>query len=136
MDQIKRLHGVYRGIVKANNDPQKQRRLKVTVQTTGTEVTDWAWPMEAAGVSNAVPSVGQGVWIQYIGGDPEYPIWCGEFGKHQGKNKKLYIKPLDNSTSLTGLTPYLKITKLPDGTQELDLIATLVAMATKLKNIP
>ena len=134
MDQIKRLHGVYRGIVKNNNDPQKQRRVKVTVQTTGTETTDWAWPMEAAGISNAVPSIGQGVWVQYVGGDPEYPIWCGEFGKHQAKNKKIYIKPLENSVSLTGISSYLIITTLSDGTKEVDLVASLVAMANKLKD--
>jgi hypothetical protein len=134
MDQIKRLYGVYRGVVKNNNDPQKQRRIKVTVQTTGTETTDWAWPMEAAGVSTAVPVMGQGVWVQYIGGDPEYPVWFGEFGKHQGKNKKLYLKPLDNSVSLTDISSYLVITTLPDGTKELDLVASLVAMANKLKD--
>ena len=76
MDSIKRLYGVYRGVVQDNSDPQTQRRLKVQVQTTGIEVTDWAWPMEPSSIHTEVPVVGQGVWITYVGGDPEYPVWA------------------------------------------------------------
>jgi hypothetical protein len=84
MDSIKRLYGVYRGVVQDNKDPQKQRRIKVQVQTTGREVTDWAWPMEPSSIHTDVPVVGQGVWIVYVGGDPEFPVWSGVFGKNQG----------------------------------------------------
>jgi len=135
MDSIKRLHGVYRGIVKSNNDPLNQRRVKVSVQTTGEEVTDWVSPMEPVNTSYAAPSIGQGVWVQYVGGDPEYPVWFGTFGTNQATTKKLFIKPLPNSTSLTGITSYLIITNNPDGTQEVDLMATLLAMANKLANL-
>jgi hypothetical protein len=134
VDPIKRLHGVYRGVVKDNRDPQNQRRLQVQVQTTGNEVTDWAWPMEPSSIHTAVPVIGQGVWVSYVGGDPEYPIWSGAFGKNQGKNKQIFIKPLADSVSLTGLTPYLKTIKQTDGTTEVDLTATIVAMAQKLKD--
>ena len=136
MDPITRYYGVYRGVVKGNKDPQNQRRLQVSVtQTTGSEVTDWAWPVEPSSIHTAMPVIGQGVWVQYIGVDPDYPVWIGAFGKNQGKNKQLLLKPLDNSTSLTGLTPYLIVVKQPDGTQEVDLVASLLAMANKLKSI-
>jgi hypothetical protein len=135
MDPINRLYGIYRGVVKDNKDPEKQRRLKISVpQISGTEVSEWAWPMEPSSLSADVPVIGQGVWVTYIGGDPEYPVWNGAFGKNQGKNKKIFIKPLDNKVSLTGLTPYLKTTKIKDGTTEVDLTDTLMLMANKLKS--
>jgi hypothetical protein len=134
MDSIKRLYGVYRGVVKDIKDPQKQRRLKIQVQTTGTEVTDWAWPIEPSSIHTDAPVVGQGVWVTYVGGDPEYPVWIGAFGKNQGKNKQIFVKPLADSVSLTGLTPYLKTIKQKDGTTEVDLTATIVAMAQTLKD--
>jgi hypothetical protein len=136
MDPVKRHYGIFRGVVKDNKDPQKQRRIKISVpQTTGTEITEWAWPVEPSSIHTDLPVVGQGVWVQYIGGDPDYPVWLGAFGKNQGKNKQVFIKPLDNVVSLTGLTPYLIVVPQPDGTQELDLVASLLAMANKLKSI-
>jgi hypothetical protein len=135
MDSIKRLYGVYRGVVQDNKDPQKQRRIKVQVQTTGREVTDWAWPMEPSSIHTDVPVVGQGVWIVYVGGDPEFPVWSGVFGKNQGKNKQMFVKPLADSVSLTGLTAHIIIVKQPDGTSEVDVTATLMALANKIKTL-
>jgi hypothetical protein len=134
MDSIKRLYGVYRGVVKDNKDPQNQRRLKVQVQTTGVEVTDWVWPIEPSSIHTEVPVIGQGVWIAYIGGDPEYPVWSGAFGKNQGKNKQIFVKPLDNSVSLSGITSLVILKDNPDGTTEMDLTATIIAMAQRIKN--
>jgi len=134
MDGLKLLHGVYRAVVKDNRDPNNLRRLKLQVQTTGSEVTDWAWPVEPAGLHVAIPEIGQGVWVSYTGGDPEFPIWHGQFGKHQGKSKPVSITPLNDTVSLTGLSSYLIINNLADGTKEVDLVASLVAMANKLKD--
>jgi hypothetical protein len=135
MDSIKRLYGVYRGVVQSNKDPQKQRRLKVQVQTTGSETTEWAWPIEPSSIHTEVPVVGQGVWVTYIGGDPEFPVWLGAFGKNKGKNKQVFVKPLANSVSLTGLSAHIIVVKQPDGTSEVDLTATLVALANKVKSL-
>jgi hypothetical protein len=135
-DPVNRYYGLYRGVVKDNRDPQKQRRLKLSIpQTTGTETTEWAWPIEPSSISTEVPGIGQGVWVTFIGGDPEYPVWNGSFGKNQGKNKKMFIKPLDNTTSLTGLTTHIVTTKKSDGTTEVDLTATLMALANKIKTL-
>ena len=133
MDSIKRLYGVYRGVVKDNQDPQSQRRLQVQVQTTGDETTDWAWPIEPSSIHTEVPVVGQGVWVTYVGGDPEYPVWAGAFGKNQGPNKQILIKPLADTVSLTGLTAHVVVVQQPDGTSEVDLTATVVALANKVK---
>ena len=134
MDGVRLLHGFYRAVVKDNRDPDNLRRLRLQVQTTGTEITDWAWPVEPAGTHVNVPEIGQGVWVSYIGGDPEYPIWHGQFGKHQGKSKPISMKPLKDTVSLTGITTYLVVNTLKDGTKEVDLVASLVAMANKLKD--
>ena len=136
MDSVLRHYGVYRAVVKDNRDPQNQRRLKVSVtQTTGTEVTEWAWPVEPASIHTSVPVIGQGVWVTYVGGDPEYPIWMGSFGKNKGPNKQMYVKPLADSVSLTGITDVIKITAQKDGTKELDLTDTLIAIANKEKTL-
>jgi hypothetical protein len=135
VDDIKRHYGIYRGVVQDNKDPQSQRRLRLSIpQTTGSEVTDWAWPVDPSSVSPAVPVIGQGVWVAFIGGDPEYPIWMGTFGTNQGKNKKLSLKPLDNTVSLTSISSYLITVTNPDGTTEVDVTASLIAMAQKLAN--
>jgi hypothetical protein len=82
-----------------------------------------------------VPTIGQGVWVKFIGGDPDYPVWSGAFGKNQGKNKKMFIKPLDNKTSLTGLSAHIILIKNSDGTTDVDLTATLMALANKVKTL-
>lgn len=77
---IKRLYGVYRGIVVDNNDPQNLRRLKVSTNTpTGTEVTNWIWPVIS---TKRPPAKGAGVFVMYDGGDPDYPVWIGEYGQN------------------------------------------------------
>lgn len=81
MDIIKRLQGIYRGVVVDNKDPLHLRRLKVKVQSTsfGNEsVTNWIWPVIS---TKRPPAIGTGVYILYVGGDPEYPVWIGEFSK-------------------------------------------------------
>lgn len=83
MDVIKRLHGVFRGIVVDNKDPNNLRRLKVRVSATGTSsldqtITNWIWPVIS---TKRPPAIGAGVYVMYLGGDPEYPLWIGEFGE-------------------------------------------------------
>ena len=134
MDSIKRLHGIYRGIVKDNRDPDNLRRLTLQVQTTGSSVTGWAWPLDSSSVTFETPTIGQRVWVSYVGGDPEYPVWHGTFGKHQGSSKKVFVKPLANSVSLTGLSSYLKTISQKDGTTEVDLTETILAMSNTLKS--
>ena len=129
------LTGFFRGVVQNNKDPLNQRRLQVLVpQATGAEVTDWVWPVEPHGIHTAPPKVGQGVWVSYISGDSEYPVWIGSFGKHQEASKPYLVKPLMNSVSISGLTPYLIVESEPDGTQVIELTKTLLAMAKTLLN--
>ena len=125
--------GVYRATVTNNKDPKKQRRLQVEITTSVGHSTEWVWPIEPANISTEVPEIGQGVWVHFQAGDHEYPTWSGSFGKHKGKSKRLYVKALPDSTSISALTAYVKTVKQADGTTEIDLMSTLVAMANVLK---
>lgn len=133
MSEIKLLPGVYRATVKDSTDPKKQGRLKVDIQTNQGHTTNWVWPMHPSSINPASPEVSQGVWVLFNGADPEHPVWFGAFGKHIGKSKKVHIKPLENSVSVSAY-PTVILNSMPDGTKELDLVDTLVAMAAMLKD--
>ena len=126
--------GVYRATVVNNKDPKKQRRLQVELTTSVGHFTDWVWPIEPANISTEVPDIGQGVWVHFQAGDHEYPTWSGSFGKHKGKSKRLYVKALPDSVNISTITAYVKTVKQPDGTTEIDLMNTVIAMANALKN--
>lgn len=133
MSDIKLLTGVYRAIVKDSNDPKKLGRLKVDIQTNFGHKTNWVYPMHPSSMNPASPEKNQGVWVFFNGADPEHPVWFGAWGKHVGKSKKVHIKPLNNSVSVSGYTT-IKLNSMPDGTKELDLVDTLIAMAAMLKD--
>lgn len=81
MDAIKRLNGIYRASVVDNRDPSHLRRIKVKIQTTGLDqasITNWIWPVIS---TKRPPAIGTGVYVLYVGGDPEYPVWIGELGE-------------------------------------------------------
>jgi Type VI secretion system/phage-baseplate injector OB domain len=72
-----RFFGVYRGIVTGVNDPLNKNRIRVKVpQILADNETQWAWPI---GFVSHIPTVDQGVWVQFEGGDPSYPLWHGSF---------------------------------------------------------
>ncbi len=76
--------GKYRGTVANNLDPQQMGRLQVSVPSVlGDGQLSWALPC----VSFAGPGVGfftlppngANIWVEFEGGDPDYPIWSGCF---------------------------------------------------------
>ena len=112
-------HSIFRAIVKDNKDPKNLRRVKVSVpQITGEEVSEWIWPVEDTSIDVQLPVIGQGVWIFFIGGDPEYPVWLGTYGNHPKTSKRLYVEPLSNSVSISGISSYFKTAKQKDGTTD------------------
>jgi hypothetical protein len=78
----RRAFGKYRGIVVDVDDPWSQGRIKAKVpQLLGDEVTGWALPCapyagDGVGI-HAIPPVGAGVWIEFEGGNIDFPIWVG-----------------------------------------------------------
>jgi uncharacterized protein involved in type VI secretion and phage assembly len=78
-----RRFGKYRGTVVDNQDSTSRGRLQVTVDAVLGSTPVWAMPcVPYAGDSVgffAMPPVGSGVWIEFEGGDPSFPIWVGCF---------------------------------------------------------
>jgi hypothetical protein len=69
--------GIYRAVAVDDNDPEKQRRLKVRVPAvTGAGASLWASACVPVG-SRRQPKVGSGVWVMFEGGEPERPVWVG-----------------------------------------------------------
>ena len=134
MDYERKLFGVYRAVVHDNRDPENQRRLKLKVTATGEQITNWVWPLDTYSLNTVVPKIGQGVLVSYIGGDPEYPVWLGSFGKQPSDRKRVYVEHLLNSINISTITSYLIIKTHPDNSKEVDLTATLVAMGLALRN--
>jgi len=75
-------HGKYRGIVSDNQDPLQRGRIRAYVPDVfGSQESGWAWPcLPFAGDKMgffAVPPVQASIWMEFEGGDPDYPIWTG-----------------------------------------------------------
>ncbi|WP_447727124.1 phage baseplate assembly protein V [Sphingomonas koreensis] len=77
--------GKYRGIVVDTVDPLMLGRLQVSVPQVRGEVLTGCWAMPCvpyAGLQVGfcmTPPVGAAVWIEFEGGDLDYPIWTGCF---------------------------------------------------------
>lgn len=78
------FYGKYRGTVANNIDPQQMGRLQVSVPAVlGDGRLSWAMPcvpFAGSGVGFfAIPPPGANIWVEFEGGDPDYPIWSGCF---------------------------------------------------------
>jgi hypothetical protein len=77
--------GKYRGTVLNNVDPELRGRLMLNVpDVLGAIPSSWAEPcVPLAGPTGPpmgvylVPPIGAGVWVEFEGGNPDYPIWSG-----------------------------------------------------------
>jgi hypothetical protein len=83
-DGLKQYFGKYRGTVVLNIDPEQRGRIVAMVpDVLGMTPSTWAMPcLPVAGKFNgfyAIPKIGDGVWIEFEQGDPDYPIWVGSF---------------------------------------------------------
>ncbi len=78
------FYGKYRGTVANNIDPQQMGRIQVKVPAVlGDGQLSWAMPCApyaGPGVGFfAIPPRDAKVWVEFEGGDPDYPIWVGGF---------------------------------------------------------
>ncbi len=111
-----KYYGKYRGIVVDNKDPENLGRLKVKVPAVlGKDVvTGWAMPcLPFGGAPDQgfffIPEVKAGVWVEFEGGDLEYPIWVGTYWARPGGQNEV-PKPAD-----TQKTPTRKIIRTKKG---------------------
>lgn len=84
MPGIERFYGKYRGKVENNIDPQQLGRLQVSCPAVlGDGRSAWALPCTPYAGSGVglflIPPNDANVWVEFEGGDPDYPIWAGCF---------------------------------------------------------
>lgn len=86
----RRAYGKYRGFVTDCADPEKLGRVKLRVPALlGDAETGWALPcLPCGGLRNqgffCVPEVGAQVWVEFEGGNLDFPIWVGTFWQQSG----------------------------------------------------
>ena len=72
-----RFYGLYQGICIDNADPDGDYKIKLQVpQVLGSSVTGWAQPCIPPGTTH-IPTIGQVIWVMFIAGDPNFPVWIG-----------------------------------------------------------
>lgn len=76
--------GKYRGTVVDNVDPKRLGRIQVSVPALlGDGKMSWAMPCVPYAGPNigffAIPPVDANVWVEFEGGDLDYPVWSGCF---------------------------------------------------------
>jgi len=81
---MKQFFGKYRGKVAANKDPLNLGRIQVSVPAIfGEGRQSWALPCTPYAGKDVgfftIPPVDANVWVEFEGGDPDYPIWSGCF---------------------------------------------------------
>jgi uncharacterized protein involved in type VI secretion and phage assembly len=81
---MNRHYGKYRGKVESNFDELNLGRIQVSVPSVlGSGTHSWAMPCAPYGGNGvgffAIPPKGANVWVEFEGGDPDYPIWAGCF---------------------------------------------------------
>lgn len=80
--QRSKYFGKHRGLVADIDDPDRLGRIRAEVPSVfGEALTPWAMPcVPYAGPSHGlalIPEVGDGVWIEFEGGNLKSPIWSG-----------------------------------------------------------
>lgn len=76
--------GKYRGKVTTSKDPLHLGRVQVQVPAVfGEDRNSWAMPCTPYAGKDIglfmVPPIGTNIWVEFEGGDPDYPIWTGCF---------------------------------------------------------
>jgi len=74
--------GIYRATVINNIDPMMLGRITVIVpavsSVTPTTFCDPCFPFTGKQMgAYMIPQIGASVWVQFQGGDPDYPVWMG-----------------------------------------------------------
>jgi hypothetical protein len=133
---MKQFFGKYRGKVENNIDPLQQGRIQVSAPAVlGEGRLAWAMPcvpFAGPGVGLfTIPPIGANVWVEFEGGDSDYPIWSGCFW---GKGEVPVKLPGDKIKMLKtdGIT--LELSDIP-GAGGLTLEVNPPVVATPLKMI-
>lgn len=81
------LLGKYPGVVTAADQATMQVRIKVPLLFGDQELPAAAWPClppaatttSGSPIRYQAPMPGAGVWVEFLAGDPDHPIWVGTY---------------------------------------------------------
>ena len=79
----KNYYGLYQGIVTRTDDPEKRGRIKVLCPSVLGDSIESAWcdPLVNVAYDNGgdfcIPNKDEAVWLQFIEGDANKPVWLG-----------------------------------------------------------
>ena len=119
-----KYYGIYRGTVVNNIDPTMLGRINALVPAASSVTpTTWCDPCFAFTGKQMgafmIPQIGASVWIQFQGGNPDFPVWMGGLYANQGEVPALALAgvPADPNIVLqTSLQNALVISDLPGPT--------------------
>lgn len=83
-----KYYGIYQGVVTNNKDPEKRGRIKVKCPDVlgGTTESAWCDPCVPVAYDNGgdfcIPSKDEAVWLMFIAGDSNRPVWLGGWWKN------------------------------------------------------
>ncbi|MEU7435282.1 phage baseplate assembly protein V [Streptomyces sioyaensis] len=82
VETVRQWHGLYQGIVVSAVDESGAGLLQVRVpEVLGADICAWAAPLTPLAGTDCgmyvVPPAGAGVWVQFLDGDPDRPVWVG-----------------------------------------------------------
>lgn len=79
-----KYYGIYQGIITSIKDPEKRGRIKIKcpeVFSDDETISAWCDPCVNVAYDNGgdfcVPSVDETVWVMFIAGDVNRPVWLG-----------------------------------------------------------
>ena len=115
----KKFYGKYRGTVLINVDPMQLGRIIAQVpDVSGLIPLSWALPCAPVGGIQfgvfTVPMVGAGVWIEFEGGDMDFPIWTGTYWGSVGATPALAQLAPPPVPAVTVQTPALNGIQVSD----------------------
>ncbi len=132
--------GKYRGKVIDPIDPLQLGRIIALVPSISELPLTWAMPATPYAGSGvgffAIPPVGANVWIEFEGGDPNYPIWTGcfwgegEVPAEPALPTTLMLKTTLGVFSINNLDAELKLSlTAPDGLMSLTMSPTGITLS-------
>ena len=115
-DNTQKIFGKYRGKVINNIDPFELGRVQIEAAAAlGTNVLSWAMPCvpyAGPGVGfYAIPPIDANIWVEFEGGNPDYPIWSGCYWG-EGEMPLEPVDPLVKRFKTE--TGYLQISDVPE----------------------
>jgi uncharacterized protein involved in type VI secretion and phage assembly len=129
----RKAFGKYRGFVTDNADPEQRARVKLSVPALlGEAETGWALPcLPCGGLSNQglfwVPGVGAQVWVEFEGGNLDFPIWTGTFWQQNGDLPSDVQDP-DTSRVLRSAKGHVLLFEDKDDAEQLKLLHSAGAL--------